>query len=387
MSFWSAAAKGFTGALKKVPVVGDMLAGSADNLFQEYEKQSDWNKETNWQKYMTTYQNDFNANQNQLQRDFNSAEAEKSRQFNSAEAEKSRIWELDLWNKQNDYNSPSNQLKLMQEAGLNPMLFNASDASAGSVGSVGSATSSPASSSVIGSGAVPSPPMLQNPSLIASQIRKNDSESEKNEADIDLKQSERDRLNKLLSGELENQRWQAKLNQDELENLRPAQVRQLLASSNNLDKACEKMQAEIINANKQFELLDDDHKKRLIENNYLEKQIKASLMDTYVSTQLKRSQISLNSKQGQALEKQAQLFAKEAANAIITGKMLALNFDILGQTKDSTIAKMNSSDAVQVYFNNKDMDYKDLIYWLDRAGCLIGGSSSSLSKIITLMAK
>lgn len=66
-----------------------------------------------------------------LDRQWNSMEAEKARQFNAEEAEKSRDWQtlereatqdwnLEQWNRENEYNSPAEQLKRAMEAGINP---------------------------------------------------------------------------------------------------------------------------------------------------------------------------------------------------------------------------------------------------------------------------
>lgn len=67
----------------------------------------------------------------QEDREWNSAEAEKARQFNAEQAELSRDWQteereatqdwnLEQWNRENEYNSPAEQLKRAMEAGINP---------------------------------------------------------------------------------------------------------------------------------------------------------------------------------------------------------------------------------------------------------------------------
>lgn len=68
---------------------------------------------------------------NQMNNDFNAAEAEKARQF-----------QLDMWNRENEYNSASSQRQRLSEAGLNPYLM-MNGGSAGIASSSGSA--SPAS--------------------------------------------------------------------------------------------------------------------------------------------------------------------------------------------------------------------------------------------------
>lgn len=44
-------------------------------------------------------------------------------EFNAAEAEKARQFQLDMWNRANDYNSASSQRQRLEEAGLNPYLM------------------------------------------------------------------------------------------------------------------------------------------------------------------------------------------------------------------------------------------------------------------------
>ena len=62
--------------------------------------------------------NKTNLKINQMNNDFNAREAQKARDF-----------QLDMWNKENEYNSASSQRKRLEEAGYNPYM---SDAQAGS---------------------------------------------------------------------------------------------------------------------------------------------------------------------------------------------------------------------------------------------------------------
>lgn len=63
-------------------------------------------------------------------------------EFNAAEAEKARQFQLDMWNKTNEYNSASAQRSRLEDAGLNPYLM-MNGGSAGTAQSAGS--SAPAS--------------------------------------------------------------------------------------------------------------------------------------------------------------------------------------------------------------------------------------------------
>lgn len=79
----------------------------------------------------TNKTNKTNMAINQMNNDFNAREAEKARQF-----------QLDMWNRTNEYNSASAQRSRLEEAGLNPYLM-MNGGSAGTAQSAGS--SSPAS--------------------------------------------------------------------------------------------------------------------------------------------------------------------------------------------------------------------------------------------------
>lgn len=68
-------------------------------------------------KKSTDSANEANLKINQMNNDFNAREAQKARDF-----------QLDMWNKENEYNSASSQRKRLEEAGYNPYM---SDAQAG----------------------------------------------------------------------------------------------------------------------------------------------------------------------------------------------------------------------------------------------------------------
>lgn len=59
--------------------------------------------------------------------------------FNAAEAQKARDFQLDMWNRENEYNSASSQRQRLSEAGLNPYLM-MSGGNAGTASSAGSST-------------------------------------------------------------------------------------------------------------------------------------------------------------------------------------------------------------------------------------------------------
>ena len=77
--------------------------------------------------------NNKNISQNQMNNEFNAHEAQKARDF-----------QLEMGNRQNEYNSPANQRKLRAEAGYNPYLgYDSNTGVAGSTGSTSQASAAP----------------------------------------------------------------------------------------------------------------------------------------------------------------------------------------------------------------------------------------------------
>lgn len=149
-------------------------------------------------------------------------------EFNREEAQKSRDWSEKMWNQENEYNSPSNQLKLLRDAGLSPVNFETSISPAGSPPS-GAQASAPSSI----------PMQSTNAGIIdvlaASQARLANAQADKAE-------SEAERTKTLLPGELDVQgmtlalgREDIQLKQVEREKLK-ADMRETESNIRNLDE-------------------------------------------------------------------------------------------------------------------------------------------------------
>ena len=119
---------------------------------------------------------------NSAERDFNAEEAEKNRQFQKSEREAAQQWELDMWNKTNEYNSLSSQIDRAREAGVSPsMIINDG---AGTSGLANPLTSTPSA----GSAASYSSSLGSSLTGLAKQISEIDllnKEADKVETDID----------------------------------------------------------------------------------------------------------------------------------------------------------------------------------------------------------
>lgn len=85
----------------------------------------------------TSDANKANLKINQMNNDFNAREAQKARDF-----------QLDMWNKENEYNSASSQRKRLENAGYNPYMSDAQAGTAAGMSGTSAATAAGASSQV-----------------------------------------------------------------------------------------------------------------------------------------------------------------------------------------------------------------------------------------------
>ncbi|MCZ2845434.1 MAG: hypothetical protein O2U61_02890 [Candidatus Bathyarchaeota archaeon] len=76
----------------------------------------------------------------QMNNEWNSLEAAKNRDFQRSTMESQQQWAESMWNKENEYNTASNQRKRLEEAGLNPYLM----MNGGNAGVATSASAGPA---------------------------------------------------------------------------------------------------------------------------------------------------------------------------------------------------------------------------------------------------
>lgn len=106
------------------PIIGASIIGAGSSLLGNLlgsKNTSDTNK--------------TNREINQMNNEFNAQEAVKNRDFITSERNAQNQWNLDQWNRENEYNSAASQRSRLEEAGLNPYLM-MSGGSAGTAGSV-----------------------------------------------------------------------------------------------------------------------------------------------------------------------------------------------------------------------------------------------------------
>lgn len=103
-------------------------------------------------------QRDWSHNEAALQRNWEAEQNAKAMAYNTSEREASQAWDKEMWNLNNEYNSPSAQMQRMVSAGINP-----NSAAAQIAGGVASSapTSTPASVGTP-SGSVAAPPPQYN---------------------------------------------------------------------------------------------------------------------------------------------------------------------------------------------------------------------------------
>lgn len=108
------------------------------------------------QREMNRENNEFNAQQAQLTRDFDAAQAQINRDFQGQMQSQQMQWNEDMWNKQNEYNTPANQLSRASAAGINPnAIFGGLSSQAQSVGGVSGVSGAQASGPAASAASVP----------------------------------------------------------------------------------------------------------------------------------------------------------------------------------------------------------------------------------------
>ena len=259
MSWWSDTWHNVTDAVKDVGefvvdmvptafnAVGDILPGGVGDVFSDIGSgiESYLNKEAA-EDQLKNEQN-FNAQQAQLNRDFQREERLQTQQFN-----------IDMWNKTNEYNSPAAQLQRAQAAGINPNLV---------VSSLSRSTANPVTSSPMSGVAASSPGSLASSMLLQSaQIANLNANTRKANTDADINEQDyaynnatfSDRVNSLKYA---NEETKARLSKLGIDTELQQQLYEFLAHRNEeelnqLRLLCDKTTSEINNLKKQGNMID-----------------------------------------------------------------------------------------------------------------------------------
>lgn len=180
MSFLSTLLGGISSIFEKIPVVGEAIAGGVNAVTGEISAKDALDDERNW-----------NATQAQINRDFQKNERLEAQQFN-----------LDMWNLNNQYNSPAAQLQRATDAGINAnSVIGGLDA-----GTAKQVTTSPAGGTpTAAAGSLASHLLLQDAQIqnLMANTRKTDAEADEHQYNLSW--------NKLT----EEQRFQALVNMND----------------------------------------------------------------------------------------------------------------------------------------------------------------------------
>lgn len=300
--------------------------------------------------------------------------------FNAAMADRQMQFQEDMWNKQNEYNTPSAQRERLSAAGLNPYLM--MDGS-----SAGVATSSPQGSSVPASSAAPQVAGQIDNSYVGSSIQNALSfflQSKMNDAGISQLQGQKnladaqamDTLSRIdwgkLTSETRDYLKQTGLSRAQLGYAREQQEMTNLSSMNRL-----------IQAQGDSQLLDAEAKTIL--NKYLDSQQQADLQVKASSyyQQMAHGHLSYNEAKKVLAEEiltyakaNGQRISNRVADATADGLISASNANNHAQTEYSTEAarqgKINArNDAWDKYWDamNKKRDYNSKP-WLNGSSVL-----------------
>lgn len=257
MSFLSKLGSAVGNALSStgIPIIKDIGSG-----LQSFSDQ------TSAEDQLSNEQN-FNAGQAQLNRDFQRAERLETQEFNQ-----------EMWERNNQYNSPKQQLARAQEAGINPNLI--ADSMGRSVSNP--VTSSPMSGSMASSSASIASGLLLQQSQIANmnaQTRKAESEANINEQQYAYNNvTFNDRVQSLKYA---NDETKARLNKIVADTDIQKQLYEFLAHKNDeelklLRQQFEKTAVEIQNLKKQGDYIDVQTQGHGIQNSLAELQLKFS---------------------------------------------------------------------------------------------------------------
>lgn len=383
MSFWSNVGSTFGSLIKTGASALDKFAGNTgaitslgegiSSLAGRAQAQSDLNDARNWQMYTQQQANQFAHDEAQLARDFNSVEAQKNRDFESLEADKarqqSRQWQLEDWERETAYNSPANQLRLMQEAGINPLLFNESVSNQGMPSAI--SPSSPSGSAASSSPAVSSMASLAipNPSLISAQTRLANAQADKAESDVDVNKETANRIRSLLAGELQEQNCRILTSLSDIE-VNKATAKKLVAESVKIDAEVVNLQQELLNMQQLLSNLQSQGK-------LTEKEIEAIDKRLYNETLVALSEVNKNNASARLSEEEIRHIASQITTEKIQQGILNLDWGFQRSTQNSRIVMQISSNMRDTMDNYVDMGKtQGVSFWQVTRGIMRGCGSA-----------
>lgn len=263
-------------------------------------------------------------------------------------------WNLDMWNKNNEYNTASNQVQRLQEAGLNPAFYMGN----------GNASTSPAQSPVVGT-----PNQIaaqQNPNIgdIISRMGNDfynamlaDSLIDKNYKDAGLSQVQAETEKKLQESKVEYQKI--------LNSKTSSEQKQIDQNVNNLkaSEAYTRSQTALTDEQKEYQsllvsylpMLNQKQLEELeskIVHNYSAAGLNSSQSAYYHSSLgLIREQIQTEKHKQSNLDKQGDLYDSSASLNKEESKSIAIDNKVRNATFKSEVYKANADNYVGTTFD------------------------------------
>lgn len=344
--------------------------------------------------------NKRNAEQNELNREFNAEEAEKNRQFQSAETAKqnafnaaqsqlafdrSARFQQEMWQKENEYNTPLAQIKRLEQAGINPNLFGGDNTagSAGSAVSPAASGSAPSGSAASVGSSIPNLPLsYTNPLLEAAQIRSANATADLAEADADDKRAKTPLEVELLKLERDYKDVQIKGAFKDLD-VKDAQISQYAAEMTKLYSEANHFNQAVQESIQRSEFIQEQSNVARAERKRL--QYENSRMEEYWNAKIKNIVADTDEKLANAgfHIKNTELLQEQIYNAIKDGKLKDLQFEITDGTKEMTIRANNEENnkiVLDCLSDTSSPEFVEFRSWMRATGSALGGLSSGLGR-------
>ena len=257
----------------------------------------------------------------------------KMMEFNSVEAEKQRNWTESLWNKQNVYNTPANQMKLLREAGLSPVNFETSISPAGAVGDGFAAQS----------------PQLTNPYLVGSNVAANMSRADLNQSQARLTESNKKTVDAMRQGQVDLNNTQIHLNLAN-QNLSEREADKVYYEISMRSIQMSSLDEQIKNISAQTKNIDEDTIHKAFENEHAVEMLSKELSRLQSEIDKNHANVTLFNSQAGSSDALAKLYLREAANAVIEGKTLSWNL-WYNRDKGKVELQLLRTNSEQAQFN------------------------------------
>lgn len=245
----------------------------------------------------------WQSGQNDKMIEAQQAENQKNRDFNKQMAEQANLWNIQQWQRQNDYDLPINQIMRMKQAGLNPDLMYSGGGNA--TGLPGFSSSGASSSGGI-SPVSPAQLSLQNTLAVERQRAEIDNikaDTDKTKAEGSIAWSDAKVRDALNSGVLESQGVTIDLTRSQ-KNVSDYQARTLARGLDKMDAEIDNLRTAGEEARARIANLEQDEIFKKLQNLYSSRQFELTCQEIASRTALNYAQaraVAMNATTAQAL--------------------------------------------------------------------------------------